>query len=1061
MPPEGFESGASKGLRFPSGGFFILGSDPMNTQDFKRKLTAVFSADVAGYSRLMGENEAATVKTLESYKQIMFSLIKQHRGRVIDSPGDNLLAEFGSVVDAVQCGVAVQNELKARNADLPENRKMQFRIGINLGDVIEEQDRIYGDGVNIAARLESCADPGGICVSKTAFDHIETKLPLGYEYLGEKEVKNIAKPVGAYKVLMEPRIVIPRAKDEKPPTLFRLRKRVLVGALAVLIVLIGMAVWNFYFRSPPIQPASVEKMAFPLPDKPSIAVLPFTNMSGDPKEDYFSDGLTEQIITGLSKFSRLFVIARNSTFVYKGKPIKIQKVAEDLGVRYVLEGSVQKSTDRMRISAQLIDALTGRHIWSEQYEREPQDIFVLQDEITIKIMQAMKVEITEGEQARHWSRWGTANLKSFEKNYQGLGFMRRGTKRDNHAARQLFEEAKALDPNFVWVYVGLGWTHFWDARMGWSESPAKSLQEAFALAQKAIAMEESIDTGHSLLGSIYLMMRQYDKAISEGERAIALNPNGAVAHTTLAGIVGCAGKWGESVLYAKQAMRLSPFHEFTDYWILGRAYFMTGQYAEAIAILNKGVQQDPNFLPDYLYLGACYSSMGRDAEASVAAKEVLRINPRFTIESYSKTIPYKDKGDVDRELAALRKAGLPEKPPLPLPDKPSIAVLPFVNMSDDKSQEYFSDGLTEEIITALSKTPKLFVIASNSSFVYKGRPVNVQEVSRELGIKYVLEGSVRRSGDQLRITAQLIDATTGTHFWAERYDRELKDLFSLQDEITMKIITALEVKLTEGEQALVTGSGTHNLDAYLKTLQARELKRNQTVENNHKARRLAEEAINLDPSYAQAYRWLSGTYVIDVWLGSTKSPQEALNTALELVQKALSLDDSLGGAHGLLGNIYVMRKEYEKGVREAERAVELEPNGADAHAFLGMALHFADRAEEAIPTLKKAIRLDPHSPGWYLHVLAGSYRETEKYREAIEWGEKAVQQNPQNVLSRVILCSIYSLAGQVDKARAQADEIMKLNPKFSVTRFAMTDPQKNQVLKKRYIDALREAGLPD
>jgi len=388
-------------------------------------------------------------------------------------------------------------------------------------------------------------------------------------------------------------------------------------------------------------------------------------------------------------------------------------------------------------------------------------------------------------------------------------------------------------------------------------------------------------------------------------------------------------------------------------------------------------------------------------------------------------------------------------------------VLPFVNMSDDKSQEYFSDGLTEEIITALSKTPKLFVIASNSSFVYKGKPVNVQQVSRELGVKYVLEGSVRRSGDQLRVTSQLIDATTGNHLWAERYDRELKDLFPLQDEITMKIITALEVKLTEGEQALVTGSGTHNLDAYLKTLQARELKRNQTVENNHKARRLAEEAISLDPGYAQAYRWLSGTYVIDVWLGSTKSPQESLKTALGLVQKALSLDDSLGGAHGLLGNIYVLKKEYEKGVREAERAVELEPNGADAHAFLGMALRFADRAEEAIPMLKKAIRLDPHSPEWYLNVLAGAYRETENYKEAMQWGEKAVQQNPQNVLCRITLCSIYSLAGQVDKARAQGDEIMKLNPKFSVTRFAMTDPQQNQVLKKRYIDALREAGLPD
>jgi adenylate cyclase len=245
----------------------------------------------------------------------------------------------------------------------------------------------------------------------------------------------------------------------------------------------------------------------------------------------------------------------------------------------------------------------------------------------------------------------------------------------------------------------------------------------------------------------------------------------------------------------------------------------------------------------------------------------------------------------------------------------------------------------------------------------------------------------------------------------------------------------------------------------LKILQARDLKRHQDVESNHKARRLAEEAIKLDPNYAQAYRWLSGTYVIDVWLGSTKSPEASLRTAVELAQKALSLNDSLGGAHGLLGNIYIMRRDYEKGIREAERAVELEPNGADAHAFLGMGLRFADRAEEAIPILKKAIRLDPHAPEWYLHVLAGAYREIEKYEEATHWAEKAVQQNPKNVLSRVTLCSIYSLAGRMDEAFVQAKEIMRLNPKFSVERFARTDPQKNQVVKKRYIDALRNAGL--
>jgi len=630
----------------------------MTTQDVKRKLTAILSADVKGYSRLMGEDEESTARTLNAYKEVMTDLIQHHRGRVVGTAGDSMLAEFASVVDAVRCAVEIQKELKARNAELPENRRMEFRIGVNLGDVIEDGEQILGDGVNIAARLESLSDAGGICISGTAFDHVRNKLDLGYEYLGEQTVKNIALPVRVYKVLIEPEAAgkVIGEKKAKPRQLQMATMGLVIGVIAVVAVFV---IWKFYIPSAP-QPevASKDKMAFPLPDKPSIAVLPFTNMSGDPKEDYFSDGLTEQIITSLSKFKRLFVIARNSTFVYKGKPVKIQKVAEDLGVRYVLEGSVQKSRDRVRITAQLIDAMTGRHIWSENYDRELKDIFALQDEITIKIMTAMRVELTEGEQARHWIKWETDNLKAFDKNYQGIGFMRRGTKQDNDTARQLFEEAIAFDPKFVYPYMNLGLTHFWDARFGWSGSPAKSLQRAFELAQKALAMEESIDVAHSLLASIYLVMRQHDKAIAEGERAVALNPNGAFAYMVLAAIVGCAGKWEESVLYAKQSMRLNPFPEFGDYWILGRAYFMTGQFDEAIVALRKALQMNPNFLPAHIFLAAYYSSLGRDAEATASAKEVLRINPKFTIESYAKTLPYKDKADIDREVDALRKAGL-------------------------------------------------------------------------------------------------------------------------------------------------------------------------------------------------------------------------------------------------------------------------------------------------------------------------------------------------------------------------------------------------------------------
>jgi len=631
----------------------------MTTQEVKRKLAAILSADVKGYSRLMGEDEEVTLRTLNAYKEVMGSLIQQHRGRVVSTAGDSVLAEFGSVVDAVQCAVEIQQVLRAKNAVVPENRRMEFRIGINLGDVIEEGDSIYGDGVNIAARLEGLAEAGGICISESAYQQIENKLPLRYNYLGEHEVKNIAKPVRVYKAQIESEAAPSKLGKEKKPAQKRLSKAVL-GIVAVVVIAVAVILYQFVLRPSPskTEVASKEKMAFPLPDKPSIAVLPFTNMSGDSKEEYISDGLTEQIISSLSNLDLLFVISRNSTFVYKGKSVKIQKVAEDLGVRYVLEGSVQKSGNRLRITAQLIDAITGRHIWSENYDREIKDIFALQDEITMKIMQAMRIKLTEGEQARHWMKGGTNNLKALEANYQGIGFMRRGTKQDNDTARQLFEEAIALDPKYVWPYVNLGWTYFWAARLGWSESPAKSFQRAFELAQKAVAMEEGIDGGHSLLAVIHLVMRQHDKAIAEAERAVALNPNGAGATITLAGIVGCAGKWEESISYSKQAMRLSPFSDPVDYWILGRAYFMTGQHDEAILTLKKAVQRTPNFLPAHIFLAACYSSVGRDADAASEAKEVLRINPKFSIESHAKALPYKNEADIEREVAALRKAGL-------------------------------------------------------------------------------------------------------------------------------------------------------------------------------------------------------------------------------------------------------------------------------------------------------------------------------------------------------------------------------------------------------------------
>src|SRR5512136_1548481 len=372
--------------------------DKTRPREVKRKLTAILNADVKGYSRLMGEDEKGTVRTLNAYKELVTGLIQHYHGRVVDAPGDNVLAEFGSVVDAVECAAEIQKELKTRNAELPENRKMEFRIGVNLGDVIEDGEQILGDGVNIAARLESLSEAGGIYISGTAFDHVKNKLNLGYKYLGEQTVKNILEPVRVYQVLMEPEAAgkITGEKKAKP----RQWQRVALG-LVIVVIAGAVTLYQFVLRPSPskTEVASKEKMAFPLPDVPSIAVLPFANMSEDPKQEFLSDGMTEAIITALSKAPRLVVIARNSTFTYKEKPVKVKQVSEELGVRYVLEGSFQRSGDRVRITAQLIDALTGNHLWAERYDRDLKDIFALQDEITMKILTATRVKLTEGEHA--------------------------------------------------------------------------------------------------------------------------------------------------------------------------------------------------------------------------------------------------------------------------------------------------------------------------------------------------------------------------------------------------------------------------------------------------------------------------------------------------------------------------------------------------------------------------------------------------------------------------------------------------------------------------------------
>jgi adenylate cyclase len=622
----------------------------------KRKLSGILSADAVGYSRLMQEDEASTIRNLEDSKRLMSELIQQFKGRVVDAPGDNLLAEFSSVVDATECAVKIQQELKTKNEGLPDNQKMNFRIGVNLGDVVEEADRIYGDGVNIAARLEGLAEPGGICVSRTAFDHVKNKLKIGYEYLGEHRVKNIAEPVRVYRILLEPEAAGIVIGEKKPKS----RKWIWAasGAIFLIILVIGIfAIWNYNFR-PSNEPASVDNMVLPLPDKPSIAVLPFVNMSGDPEQEYFSDGRTEEIITALSKTPKLFVIARTSSFKYKGKKVDIRTVGRELGIRYVLEGSVRKARDKVRITAQLIDVTTEKHLWAERYDRELSDVFAIQDEITLEIIKAMQVKLTMGEQARITGR-GTKNLDAFLKALQAKEHWSLD-KKGRTRARQLAMEAISLDPNYGYPYAIVSHTHMLDVWLQSTETPEESMRLANEWVQKALVLDDLDYRIHNILSNLYIMEGKNNEAISSSKRALELCPGGAGAYHNLGVALRFSCKFKEAIPMYKKSLELDPFPPAHFFGNLATAYRAVGRYEDAIEMAEKGLQLNPddNFIR--IDLVFAYTKLGRQKEARDAAKELLRINPKFSLDWLSKTIvkmiPEECHSDFFADVEFLRSA---------------------------------------------------------------------------------------------------------------------------------------------------------------------------------------------------------------------------------------------------------------------------------------------------------------------------------------------------------------------------------------------------------------------
>lgn len=589
----------------------------MRIEGVTRKLRAIFSADVKEYSRLISQDEVGTIRTLQGHKDAMCSLIEQYRGRVVDSPGDNLLAEFASVLDAVNCSVEIQRELAERNAELPNNRRMEWRIGINLGDVAEEDGRLYGDGVNIAARLERLAEGGGICISGTVYDSVKGKIGLEYEYLGEQSVKNIAEPVRAYRVKLETDLSEKSVSEKQH------------GAL-------------------------------PFPDKPSIAALPFDNMSRDPDQQYFSDGITEDIITALSRSPWLFVISRNSSFAYRGRAVDIRQVSRELGARYILEGSVRKAGDRVRVTAQLIDGSVGSHVWAERYDGELQDIFDLQDQITQQVVAALltQIQLNLGENVRHLER---PDVFTWDLLARGWKLFYELTRESLAEADKLFRRAAASTPTSCDAHHLLAATIIHRALMGYIADKKAAICESYELAKRAIVIEERNEYAHWILGFIQLMRRKHELAVAELKRAIELNPNCSLAFGSLGTVLSYSGEPDESIKNNEIAIRLNPrdISIFFRYSGLAMAHFVAGRYSEAVQWARKCIHRKPSWRVGHAVLATSLAHLNLLEEAKEAVNNYIANIPNETI-SKLRFLPFKNHDDARRFEEGLRKAGLPE-----------------------------------------------------------------------------------------------------------------------------------------------------------------------------------------------------------------------------------------------------------------------------------------------------------------------------------------------------------------------------------------------------------------
>ena len=626
----------------------------------ERRLTAILVADVQGYSQHTERDEEASTTTLRMYRAVVEESIAAHKGYIFGGAGDGVVAEFPSVVEAIRCAVEIQKEIAERNVAIPEEERMQFRIGVHLGEVIAEENNYYGSGVNVAVRLGQLADAGGICISQTVYDQIRKIVEIPFEDIGKRHLKNISEPVHVYRILPAPMSGLRRFFSRT-----NIHRRRLGVAAGVLLLLLAVAGGATYLRQPAALWDALLGGAGALPENPTIAVLPFDDMSATHDQQYLADGITEELITGLAKFPDFVVMARNSTFAYKDKPADVRKVGRDLNVRYVLEGSVQRADQHMRVTAQLIDATTGRQIWSDRYDREVDNIFAIRDDITRSIagtLGSIAGVVSQAEAARVSAK-NPNSFTVYDYVMKGWDAYNKFTREDNAAARDFFQQAIRIDPNYARAYAGLAWTYELDYDFEWTDDDERSLKLALENAGTAVRLDPNDIQAQWGLGWAYLYSRQFDNALAHYLRTRKLNPNDAEVLAEMGNLLIYLGQPKQAVDQVKEAIRLNPNHYDWYVYYVGWAYEEAGMPEEAIEIFEKAIElQNPDeeqlwYLPT---VAAAYAAIGQMDDAHKVVKTVLSREPDFSISKKVSRYPYKTKELADRYANALRRAGLPE-----------------------------------------------------------------------------------------------------------------------------------------------------------------------------------------------------------------------------------------------------------------------------------------------------------------------------------------------------------------------------------------------------------------